>query len=144
MTETESKVINTTLVWLDDVRDPFENDGEWLVFAPMRANEVIWVKNYDEFVAWITENGLPDGIAFDHDLADEHYAPREHWDEKYHPWAEFQNFKEKTGMDCAHWLVEYCMDNEVKLPIFGSHSANPPGRKNILDLLNNFKNHQDV
>ena len=133
----------TRLLWLDDVRDPFENDGEWLVFAPIsNPSEVIWVKNYDEFTAWISENGLPDGIAFDHDLADEHYAPKEHWDEKYHPWAETQNFKEKTGMDCAHWLVDYCMDNNKQLPLFNSHSANPPGRENILNLLNNFKKTQ--
>lgn len=135
----DKKQIKTTLVWLDDVRDPFENDCEWLVFAPIQTNEVIWVKSYNEFVAWITENGLPDGIAFDHDLADEHYAPREHWDDKYHPWAESQEFKEKTGMDCAKWLVDYCIDNDKPLPLFSSQSANPPGRENILRLLTNFK-----
>ena len=134
---------NTTLLWLDDVRDPFENDCEWLVFAPIQASEVIWVKNYDEFVSWIETNGLPDGIAFDHDLAHEHYAPREHWDEKYHPWAETQDFKEKTGMECAKWLVDYCIDNDKTLPLFTSQSANPPGRENILTLLNNFKKSQD-
>lgn len=130
------------LLWLDDVRDPFAKDGEWLVFAPMKAHEVIWVKDYNEFVAWITENGLPDGIAFDHDLADEHYAPQAHWDEKYASWAESQNFKEKTGMDCAKWLVDYCLDNDKVLPRFGSHSANPPGRENIIKLLTNFKKSQ--
>jgi hypothetical protein len=114
------------LLWLDDVRNPFEKEGEWLVFAPMRANEVIWVKDYNEFVAWITENGLPDGIAFDHDLADV-----------------IKCKEEKTGMDCAHWLVNYCLDNDKKLPIFGSHSANPPGRENIINLLTNFKKSQD-
>jgi hypothetical protein len=129
----------TTLLWLDDVRNPFENDGEWLIFAPIRANEVIWVKNYDEFVGWITDNGLPDGIAFDHDLADEHYAPEAHWDENYQDWANSQNFKEKTGMDCAKWLVEYCIDNDTLLPLFSSQSANPPGRENIIRLLTNFK-----
>ena len=136
-------MIKTRLLWLDDVRDPFENDGEWQNFAPMRASEVIWVKNYEEFVGWITENGLPDGIAFDHDLAHEHYAPKEHWDEKYHPWAESQDFKEKTGMDCAKWLVDYCMDNDAELPLVSSQSANPPGRDNILSLLINFNKVQN-
>ena len=119
----------TRLLWLDDVRDPFENHGEWLVFAPIQANEVIWVKSYEEFVDWITVNGLPDGIAFDHDLADEHYAPEEHWDDKYHSWADAQDFKEKTGYECAKWVISYCMSNGgLKLPKFNSHSANPPGR----------------
>ncbi len=111
----------TTLLWLDDVRNPFENDGEWLIFTPIKANEVIWVKSYDEFVAWITENGLPDGIAFDHDLAD------------------VEEIEEKTGLDCAKWLVEYCIDNDALLPLFSSQSANPPGRENIIRLLTNFK-----
>lgn len=130
------------LLWLDDVRDPFEKEGEWLVFAPMRANEVIWVKDYNEFVAWITENGLPDGIAFDHDLADEHLVHNNMWIDFYENGG--IEFKEKTGMDCAHWLVNYCLDNDKKLPIFGSHSANPPGRENILSLLTNFKKSQDA
>jgi len=128
----------TKILWLDDVRNPFENDREWLIFAPILGDEVIWVKNYDEFVGWITENGLPDGIAFDHDLADEHYAPKEHWDDKYNQWVETQNFTEKTGMDCAKWLVDYCIDNNKPLPLFSSQSANPCGRDNILGLLTNF------
>jgi hypothetical protein len=130
------------LLWLDDVRDPFDTDTDWLVFAPFRDGEVIWVKSYEEFVGWITVNGLPDGIAFDHDLAHEHYAPREHWDDKYHAWAETQNFKEKTGFECAKWLVEFCLDKGLDLPAFSSQSANPPGRENILTLLTNFKNFQ--
>lgn len=109
-----------TLLWLDDVRDPFEESGMWLAFAPItNPSNVIWVKSYDEFVGWIEENGLPDGIAFDHDLADE-------------------DSKEKTGMDCAKWLVEYCLDNDEELPRFSSQSANPPGRENIISLLTNF------
>ena len=117
-------MVKTKLLWVDDIRDPFENDGEWQNFAPIRASEVIWVKSYEEFVGWITVNGLPDGIAFDHDLAD-------------------VKDDEKTGMDCAKWLVDYCLDNGVDLPLFSSQSANPPGRDNILSLLTNFKKSQD-
>ena len=37
------------LLWLDDVRNPFEND--WLNFSPIGKNvEVHWVKSYDEFI----------------------------------------------------------------------------------------------
>jgi len=35
------------------------------------------------------------------------------------------------------------MDNDKKLPLFSSQSANPPGRENILNLLTNFKKSQD-
>jgi hypothetical protein len=113
-----------TLVWIDDMRDPTVDNWK-SVFPIDNPDKVVWVKNYDEFVGWITENGLPDGIAFDHDLADKG-----------------KNLEEKTGMDCAKWLVDYCIDKGVKLPIFGSQSANPPGRQNILSLLNNFSKTQ--
>jgi len=316
--------IKTVVIWLDDVRDPFENDGEWQNFAPIRASEVIWVKTYYEFVEWIEKNGLPDGIAFDHDLADVeewvdvigydgiylvsnygrikrkkvskgtsggilipdksvsglyvtlrnlgddkkqlvhrivlssfkgidpirkyvNHKNGNRWDNRLSnlEWCtnsenvkhsydflernftaygenhknskiisqydkenqllnvfgsvneagrqlgiNFSNIakagrgernsaggfiwryedleptincevehikltdedfinkfeiieEEKTGMDCAKWLVDYCLDNDEKLPLFSSQSANPPGRDNILSLLTNFKKSQD-
>ena len=46
------------LLWLDDMRDPFT--GTWLLsYAPdfdENRENVVWVKNYEDFVAWITEN----------------------------------------------------------------------------------------
>lgn len=50
-------------------------------------------------------------------------------------------FKEKTGMEAAKWLVEYCMDNNLNLNNTGilGHSNNPSGKDNIVTLLNNFK-----
>ena len=133
-----------TLLWLDDYRNPYE-DNRWLAkYAPeyafTRDNVVVWVKSYDEFTKWITENGLPTKICFDHDLADEHYAPEEVWD-NYNEWAAKQTFKEKTGYDCAHWLTEYCMDNNEQLPNFVSQSANPSGVININGLLLSFLKH---
>lgn len=121
---------NRILLWLDDYRDPKED--KWLVFSPIPdPYDIVWVKSYNEFVSWINENGLPTGICFDHDLADQHYAP------------ETDNYKytEKTGMDCAKWLIDHCIDNNKELPKFASQSANPSGRENILALLNNYKKH---
>jgi hypothetical protein len=98
------------------------------------------VRSYDEFVTFIETNGLPEFISFDHDLADEHYAPKEFWDDKYNDWAAGQNFKEKTGLECAKWLVDYCMDNELDLPDYYIHSANPVGAKNIYDYFESYLN----
>lgn len=75
------------------------------------------VRSYAEFVAYITEYGLPDFISFDHDLG-----------------------LEENGYDCAKWLVNYCLDNDLRLPEFAVHSQNPVGKENISSLLNNFKN----
>lgn len=42
------------------------------------------------------------------------------------------DFKEKTGLDCAKWLVNYCMDNSKDLPsTILVHSQNPVGKQNI-------------
>lgn len=136
------------LLWLDDYRDPFEStDGHpyLRMFCPEfvgQINNVVWVKNYEKFTAFIKEFGLPDKISFDHDLADEHYAP-EHRYNDYNVWANEQKFKEKTGMDCAKWLVDYCLDNNKELPLWTVHSANPSGAKNIRSLLQNFLKFQD-
>jgi len=58
---------------------------------------------------------MPDEISFDHDLGDG--VP--------------------SGMGCAKWLVE----TERPVPRFTVHSANPPGRMNILSLLENWRRH---
>lgn len=127
-----------TLLWLDDYRDPMKDD--WLVFSPIpRENlKVVWVKTYQEFKDWIIDNGLPEAICFDHDLADEHY-------EIGRP-SGFQEFDyslttEKTGMDCAKWLVQYCIEFKKPLPLFNIQSANPVGKKNIQAFLDNFNKH---
>lgn len=98
----------TYKLFLDDCRIP-PTDG-WTV-----------VKSYDEFCFCIETHGLPKMISFDHDLADVHYN------------GDYST--EKTGYDCAKWLVEYCVDNNLKLPEFECHSMNPVGKRNILSTL---------
>jgi len=129
------------ILWLDDLRNPYINlEGR----VPKEEGTVEWVLNYEQFIQWIEKFGLPYIISFDHDLADEHYTPEYFWNnyeesKKFQEWKG-ETYKEKTGMECAKWLVEYCLDNNVELPLFYAHSANPVGADNILGLLNNFKN----
>ncbi len=47
-------------------------------------------------------------------------------------------FSEKTGYDCAKWLVNFCMDNNLELPEYYAHSMNTVGRRNILGYLDNY------
>ena len=131
---------NTTFLWLDDYRDPFI-DYEGKFPKEYKNSYKVWVKNYDEFVDFIISFSLPDVISFDHDLADEHYTPSKYWNDydASKAYQENQNYKEKTGMECAKWLVDYCIDNDEELPAYFVHSANPVGADNIRYLLNNFK-----
>jgi hypothetical protein len=125
------------LLWLDDYRDPKTNG--WLVFSPITPDDVYWVRNYNEFVNWITSNGLPDAICFDHDLGDEHIKYFfENGGHDSPPDPLNAEFTEKTGYDCAKWLVNYCLDNNKSLPLWNIQSANPIGKANIHALLTNF------
>lgn len=135
---------NNTLLWLDDFRNPYLS--KFQKFLPKNSSyydNIVWVINYDQFTEWITENGLPKAISFDHDLAEQHYVPSDlHLDyEASKKWQEdnYQYYTERTGYDCAKWLVEYCMDRSQHLPIYSIHSQNPVGADNIKGLLNNFE-----
>jgi hypothetical protein len=100
-------------IYLDDERTP--KFGPWYI-----------VRSYDEFVRTIKLNGMPTEISFDHDIAS--------YDE---------NDKEKTGLDAARFVVDYCMDNDLPCPDFNVHSANPIGAENIKSLLEHFKRYQN-
>jgi hypothetical protein len=102
------------------------------------------VRNYDEFIKWITENGIPDFISFDHDLDDEHMNDYfKQMLEKGYQYPEYNQYKEKTGLDCAKWLVEYCQKNNLTLKQCAVHSANPVGALNIQSYINGFHRHMD-
>jgi len=125
-----------TLLWLDDVRNPVERD--WLVFSPIgRDVDVVWVKSYFEFTTWIEKNGLPDAICFDHDLGEDESIERVKRGFSKRQ-ARILKKEAKSGMDCAKWLVEYCIDNKLSLPKYNIQSANPVGKENIDSLLKNF------
>lgn len=136
-----------TLLWLDDTRNPFDKP-DWLVFSPIEEPyELVWAKNYKEFVHYIERLGLPTAICFDHDLAIEHIEDHVQQKEvvlpgtKIHP--TYHEFVERTGYDCAKWLVDYCIDNDEPLPLYNIQSANPVGKENIDGLLKNFIKYQN-
>jgi hypothetical protein len=103
-----------TLLFIDDIRDPF--DLCWKKECVINNCLVIWVRNYKNFCSWINSNGLPTAINFDHDLGEK-----------------------KTGYDCALFLVNYCLDHSLQIPIWATHSSNPVGKENINMLLSNYK-----
>lgn len=144
--------IKKRYLFLDDLRLPYINpiysnmNSETLNFSsayqysgfmPFKTEKWDIVRNYNEFVKWIEDNGAENlFVAFDHDLADIHYKN--------------QNFvsndssvddDEKTGLDAAKWLCDYCMLNNIKFPNYIVHSWNPIGKKNIEKYIENYKKH---
>ena len=82
-------------IYLDDIRTPIDED--WIV-----------VRNYDEFVNKTIELGLKniDLISLDHDLGDT--AISEYHNNVFiNNQLDYSNIKEKTGLDCAKWLIDF-------------------------------------
>ena len=119
-------------LYLDDVRIPTE--GEWEV-----------VKNYDDFVAHIRLNGLEnyEVISLDHDLGEsamiEYYT-----NTKPNFELDYKRIEEKTGYDCAKWLVAESIAKNIPLPQIYVHSANPIGSANIIGYINNYFRNQKL
>lgn len=124
-------------LFLDDMRMPL--DVTW-VNLPRVQYEV--VRDYNEFVDYITTHGVPKFVTFDHDLADEHYEKM--LSQLYNPSIDIDYGSEKTGYDCAKWLVDYCADHDEKFPDYDVHSKNPVGRENIISFIQNAKKHLDI
>lgn len=110
-------------IYLDDIRNPKEDD--WIV-----------VRNYYDFVEKIHEIGLQniDLISLDHDL--DTSAMKEFMDGN--GIINYDNIKEKTGLDAAKFLVNLSMDTKTPLPQINVHSFNPAGSKNIISYINNY------
>lgn len=113
-------------IYLDDVRVPL--DSNWVV-----------VRNYDEFVSKINEIGLSniDLISLDHDL--DKTAMIEWSKNTFKSYTiNYDNIKEKTGLDCAKWLVKQWEDGKTVVQVV-VHSANAIGSGNIMGIINHFK-----
>lgn len=132
----ENKAYN---LFLDDVRNP-KNNMDYTKNGIYFNLEWEIVRSYDAFVKYVTENGLPELVSFDHDLAEAHYHPSMYQGSKVYM-QYLETTSEKTGMDCAKWLVDYCIDNGKEFPKWLVHSMNPVGKENITAYISNYLNH---
>ena len=73
----------------------------------------IHVKNYNEFINWLQNNGIPYIVSFDNDLGEE-----------------------LEGIDCAKYLCELCIELKKMVPLYIVHSQNNVVNKRIYDKLN--------
>lgn len=133
---------NSYNLFLDDQRSPDHDpiyervDGQTrVVYLPLM--DWVVVRNYEDFVQVITERGLPRIISYDHDLSTEHYLegfqglpPR------------YDEYQEKTGYHCLQWLVQYCEERNLDLPVSYVHSMNPVGRDNLFSLIESYRKYR--
>lgn len=113
-------------IYLDDIRTP--DDPSWIV-----------VRNYEAFKRTILHLGLDNikTISLDHDLGQS--AIEEYFDNVIVNYElNYDNIHEKTGLDCAKWLVDKCIKTGADLPQIYTHSANPIGSANIMGYINAY------
>ena len=107
-------------IYLDDVRTPIKYE-DWVV-----------VRNFDEFTSKIEEIGLEniELISLDHDL-DKSAMVEWLFGAVRNYRIDYSKIKEKTGYDCAKWLVEQ-WKNGAPVCKVQTHSANAIGSANIM------------
>lgn len=113
-------------IYLDDVRTPI--DSSWIV-----------VRSYREFVNKVNELGLEniELISLDHDLGPS--AMKEWVTNVVHNYKiDYDKIVEKTGYDCAKWLVEQWLNGKPICDVY-THSANAIGSANIMGYINNYR-----
>ena len=115
-------------LFLDDVRHP--NQVTW-VNLPQKPYSL--VRNYQDFVDLVTLRGVPDFVAYDHDLSDCHYGHGLKGDK-----IPYEQYTEKTGYDCAKWLVNFCNEKGIMHPPYVVHSMNPVGKQNIISYVESY------
>jgi hypothetical protein len=113
-------------IFLDDERFPSDVHLYLEGVDIYKTKEWVIVRNYKDFTELIQKSGMPNIISFDHDLGD------------------FSENDEKTGYDCAKWLVDFCIDFKFNLPNFLVHTQNTTGAKDIQKYLENAKKHINI
>lgn len=105
-------------MFLDDIRDPEK-------YYPNQ--NMVLCRSYNEAVAFVNKNGLPEFVSFDHDLGD------------------VDSVNEKTGYSFAKFLIDYMFENNISNDFdYVIHSSNPVGYQNIDHYLKNgFKHLKD-
>lgn len=137
------KNISNKKLFLDDVR--FPENVQWMNENNYLYQEPGWdiVRNYDEFVKYIKEGGLPGLIAFDHDL--EYQIVEDEGLRTFNGEVSLlqcnYDTNQPNGLDCAKWLVDYLVETEQRMPFYICHSMNPMGKEDILAYLGNAEKH---
>jgi len=109
-------------IFLDDERNPNYVEKQ---LGNLYPKDWVIIRNYFDFVDYV-DNNLKEInlVSFDHDIS-----------------TFDKNGKEWTGKDAADYLIERCIEKNVKFPDFFVHTMNVSGRPNIISTILNFLKH---
>ena len=111
------------VLWLDNHRDPAvwfdkkltSNTHRWtLAFFdekvyPYYSPRFVWVKQMGEFQEYLRTHDMPGLICFDFDL------------------YRVKGDDEPNGLEAEHWLVDFCKEKGVELPMCWVQAGNRHG-----------------
>lgn len=117
-------------LFLDDERDPYKVTWIELPLGPWQI-----VRSYDEFVKLVSVRGIPEHVSYDHDLGPQAMAEITSTQGRG---FDYGNINEKTGLDCAKYLVELCIEAEIPHPAYTVHSMNPIGAESIASYIESY------
>lgn len=131
-------------LFLDDIRF-IKQDLNYMRRPEYTNLDWITVRNFEEFKNALDERGIPELVSYDHDLADEHYTPPHYWNDydKSKQYQEGQNYTEKTGRDCARYLISKLSPGQPH-PAYLIHSMNPVGKDWILNEILDYNKSLDL
>lgn len=113
-------------IFLDDERDPI--DVTWIAY-PNTISQWIVVRTYEQFIALVPPLLTDEADAtllfsFDHDLQD---------------YKSSGDGTERTGYDCIKFLVNFCLDTTMCMPLCAFHTKNVIGKVNMEQYYINAK-----
>ena len=134
-------------LFIDDERVPFkkgtdfvyQQDSAYDLTGNRKYRTLNWliVRNFGDFKETIEKLGLPETISFDHDLQDFHYYHYQTY--TFYTGKIDYTVVEGTGYECAKWLINYLIDNDLDAPEILIHTQNIIGAENIRKLFEDYK-----
>ncbi len=107
--------MNKINIMIDDERDPLDIKN---LMGKYFVNDWVVVRNYPDFTKLVDKNiDNINIVSFDHDLAC------------------IVDGEEKTGKNCADYLIDKYMENNLEFPSWFVHTQNTEGRKNIISKI---------
>jgi hypothetical protein len=135
-------------LFLDDLMDPKDVLNPSVSRSKIyRTDGWVTVRSYDAFKTVIQDCQIfPDLISFDHNLNKNHrqFEPAlKEYSNKSVSWLRSEVYSKTydCGWNCADWLIRFCVQSKINLPICLVHCIDDVLANNIIKLFDFYKYH---